>query len=97
MTTRCLHGLAPKMDRRLTRVTDAQCFTFHDAAESTWEVRCDVLVVRLSGGGSLCSSLVVLAMISSESCDNRQRKCVWSGEQQLDMEVSGVQAFLCHV
>ena len=63
VTTRCLQGLAPKMDRGLTRATDAQFFSFHDAAVSTWEVRFDVLVVRLSGGGSLCSSLVVPAPI----------------------------------
>ena len=27
---------------------------------------------------------------SSERCDNRKRKCVCSGEQHLDKEVSGV-------
>ena len=47
----CHNSLAPKMDRGLTRVIDAQCFSFHDAAGSTREVRFDVLVVRLSGGG----------------------------------------------
>ena len=51
-------------------------FSFHGAAGSTREVRLDVLVVRLSGGG------VRVATTDKEH--------VWSGEQLLDMEVSGV-------
>ena len=47
----CHNSLAPKMDRGLTRVTDAQFFSVRDAAGSTREVRFVVLVVRLSGGG----------------------------------------------
>ena len=59
------------MDRRLTRVTDVHCFSFHDAAESTWESCGEAewrrLLVQVFGGSS---------NDSSEFCVNRQRKCV---------------------
>ena len=86
----CLQGLAQKKDRGLTRVTDAQCFSFHDEAESTWEFRFDVLVVRLSGGGSLCSSLVVPATIQVRGATTEKEHVSALVNKHLDMEVSGV-------